>query len=49
MQIISLVDFCSVRPQTLGVDLYISLLSVDCELLIGRAFDVIESWKLGCL
>ena len=52
MQIIPLVDFCSVRPQLLGAG-PVSLLPVDCEVIIaittgwGGAFGDIESWSLG--
>lgn len=36
MQTIFLVDFGSVRPQMLGVDLYIPLLSMDRKLIVSR-------------
>ncbi len=52
MQIIPLVDFCSVTPQLLGARAF-PLLSVDCELVIAidascvGAFGDIGPWSLG--
>ena len=52
MQIIPLVEFCSVSPQLLSARAF-SLLSVDCELIIAinascvGAFGDIGSWGLG--